>query len=478
MRRYAFLGSFLATILLILSGYFLFGSAWAQHIGITQNLVLSDDSSDDSSGNLFVQIAGGTGITTDFNAGGDVLTITASASGSGTVNEIEENNVSVQTGTEIIDFQNPFDVATDGSTEVNVSFDFTEVNDTTWGDNTDDFIRWIFNPTGTTNPAIQFSDGTVTLNDLISIVSTGTSTTFIQTTLTGVGAISNPAETLHIGAATSADLGFTDLDTTDDDVNALISVNCTNTTSGAEECDFTIGTQEDGLLQTFIEFDANLPELVLGTINTTRMTLEAGNNGSLHVHAVNNGIHLTNTPITQPEECMTLSAGAGTPDGAGALSPCAMGSSEGSNFTYPYCAFDTSADEGISWQFRLPVNLGSNTDLTFSVEWTPDLSTACGAGDGVAWSLATESFANDEEWNTGSLTSETVVTDDCTSGDTDRIYFSSITTHTHSMDPDERAVVRVFRDVSNGDDTYAADAHMLALRICYRVDNVFSGESL
>ena len=53
------------------------------------------------------------------------------------LNTIEENNVSVQTGNITMDFQDPFDVAADGGTEVNVSLDGSEFATVTTAESTD-----------------------------------------------------------------------------------------------------------------------------------------------------------------------------------------------------------------------------------------------------------------------------------------------------------------------------------------------------
>jgi hypothetical protein len=44
------------------------------------------------------------------------------------------------------------------------TLDLTEINDTTWGDNSDATLTHTFNPTGTTNPVWSYSDGVVNLS--------------------------------------------------------------------------------------------------------------------------------------------------------------------------------------------------------------------------------------------------------------------------------------------------------------------------
>jgi len=82
-----------------------------------------------------------------FTAGTPTYNIVVDASGNlmeaavpvGGLNVVEENNVTVQSANINIDFQNPFDVATDGASEVNISFDGGEFTTVTTAES-DDYL--------------------------------------------------------------------------------------------------------------------------------------------------------------------------------------------------------------------------------------------------------------------------------------------------------------------------------------------------
>lgn len=160
---------------------------------------------------------------------------------------------------------------------------------------------------------------------------------------------------------------------------------------------------------------------------------------------------------------------------------CATATVEGTNFDYSTADFDNTSDEDASWVFDLPENL-SGTTATWTAVWMSN-NAACdgGATADVCWALDSGSFANDEAFNTGALGgTEDFETDRClANGD---IMFGPSGTITHGMTAGEHAAVVVRRDVGGtdcgaaGDDDLAADASLLAIRFCYEVDNVFSGE--
>ena len=62
---------------------------------------------------------------------------------------------------------------------------------------------------------------------------------------------------------TAAILNFKDDDCTDDDVNASITVNCTDTGSGAEDADLTIASQVNGASHDWIQLDASAAKILV-----------------------------------------------------------------------------------------------------------------------------------------------------------------------------------------------------------------------
>ena len=118
-----------------------------------------------------------------------------------------------------------------------------------------------------------------------------------------------------------------------------------------------------------------------------------------------------------------------------------------------------------------------------SFTWVSN-NAACNGGtdDDVCWAIDGDSFANDAAWHSGSLGGTAVgVTDRClANGD---LMKTSTVTFTHSMLTGERAAVKVFRDTDGtncpggtADDDYAQDAELLAVRFCYTIDTLGSGD--
>lgn len=188
-----------------------------------------------------------------------------------------------------------------------------------------------------------------------------------------------------------------------------------------------------------------------------------------------NGIPMAST---YPTECLMLDAAGGVCDTTGG---CTSATVEGTNFDYRTMDFATGADSTASWAFELPDNfVGTTAQVYF--HWVSN-NAACNGGvdDDVCWSLDSASIANDGTWHTAGLSGTADgVTDRClANGD---LMKTGALTFTHSMTAGQRAMVVVTRDTDGAlcagtaDDDYAQDASLLAVRFCYTVDNVFSGE--
>jgi hypothetical protein len=185
-------------------------------------------------------------------------------------------------------------------------------------------------------------------------------------------------------------------------------------------------------------------------------------------------------PVTTLTECLSLDAAGITCLGTGGCTDPA--DIDGTNFSFKTAAFATDADDLGSWAFELPDNLsGTTASVTFI--WFSD-NAACngGADDDVCWTIDGGSFADDAAFETGALGgTEAAVTDKCTAdGD---IMRSAAVTFTHGMTAGQTAAVLVRRDTDEthatctaGSDDYAQDAKLRAVKFCYEVDNVFSGE--
>lgn len=181
-------------------------------------------------------------------------------------------------------------------------------------------------------------------------------------------------------------------------------------------------------------------------------------------------------------ECMYLPAGSVTCHTTGGCTDPAQ--IDGTNFSFMASAFATDADDAGSFVWVTPSNLAGTT-ATIQFYWFSD-NAACngGADDDVCWVVDGDSFADDAAFETGTLAGTAVgVTDKCTAdGD---IMVSSAATFTHSYAADQPTVLVVTRDVDGGtsacagagDDDYTQDAKLVGVRVCYEVDNIFSGEN-
>jgi len=95
--------------------------------------------------------------------------------------------------------------------------------------------------------------------------------------------------------------------------------------------------------------------------------------------------------------------------------------------------------------------------------------------------VAASGIANDAAWNGAALGTSQGVEDVCLANG-DLLVTSATDAITHGWVAGERAIVQVVRDVDGGHadcpdaDDYTQDAKLLAVKVCYEVDNVFSGE--
>ena len=161
-------------------------------------------------GTSWVKVGDGTG------AGGTMTSFTVSAD-SGTDQVINDGNVlTIQGGT------NGIDTVVGATDLVTLNLDTTEIESTTYGGGTNASIAWTFDVTGTVDPVLTFQDNSVSFNTDIS------------------------AKSVSIDPSSTPKMDFVDADTTDQDISATILVDCTSTASAAEDCDLSIGAQQNG----------------------------------------------------------------------------------------------------------------------------------------------------------------------------------------------------------------------------------------
>lgn len=113
-----------------------------------------------------------------------------------------------------------------------------------------------------------------------------------STDVTNVTVIVDNDVTIRNGATGNVTLDFRDYaDTTDDDMaHALITVNCTDTGSATEDCDFTIGVVEAGAAaETRFTIDAD-GGITLGSVNNNSFTVTTDGTGDGEVVLPNESV--------------------------------------------------------------------------------------------------------------------------------------------------------------------------------------------
>ena len=337
--------------------------------------------------------------------------------------------------------------------------------DTTWGSGTD--FTWIFDGTGGSDPRIRF-DGGGTMQFAIGTTppdSTGTDFTF---NTVGVGEIS----LVDLDSLSSPDLSA-----------VQINYDLVTPTAGLEDGIFEIYVREGGTITParFIINGAGGIQLGATTVNTMQLITDGPDidldvaAGQVRVIDATTGIEMVTTTAT---ECVMLDASAIVPDDTGG---CGLATKNGTSLSYRVCEFDGTTQEAGFWTFELPDNLAAAT-ISFQVTWTPNLANACTAttSDGVVWEFATAGIADNANWHSASLgTATTLAADICTAADNDNIYKTAagtITSANNGWAAGERAIARLRRVPAAAGDDYVFDANALAVRVCYEVNNVFSGE--
>ncbi len=176
-------------------------------------------------------------------------------------------------------------------------------------------------------------------------------------------------------------------------------------------------------------------------------------------------------------ECVMLDAAGINCSSSGG---CSITDEAGDSFDYTTADFDSTSDESGTWTFGLPDNL-TGTTFTAQVFWTSnDADCNADGDDDVCWTVAAEGLADGGDWDGASLGTSQGREDLCAG-----VGFLNVSTVTdvitHTWVANERAIVRILRDVDAGHadcsaDGLGADARILHVKVCYGVDNVFSGE--
>lgn len=188
----------------------------------------------------------------------------------------------------------------------------------------------------------------------------------------------------------------------------------------------------------------------------------------------------TSITVTSQTECIVLNAGGATQKAAGTS---ALTTYDGTNFSYPAWDLDSATDEQIDWNYGLPPNV-IGTTATVEVRWSAAACTAATADD-VCFVWNGGGLQDDDALHTAAFSgTETFIQDKCSAANDEQ--WAAATSWTHGYDvaspKDNGAVFQIIREqvadaTCTGDnDAITGDVKLLAVRICYEVENVFSGE--
>ena len=252
-------------------------------------------------------------------------------------------------------------------------------------------------------------------------------------------------------AATSADtpqLCFDDNQGgADDDKDVCVTVNCTTAT----DCDVTWSTTNAVTTQVnFLQLDYG--ETKLKVVTGYGLEVEDGT------------------------ECVMLDASAITCDDA---TGCTTATVNGTNFSYRTATFDTTTAQDGFWTFELPDNFDATAAASVTYTWTT--ADACASNDDVCFKVDGGSVGNDAAWDAATLGGTLVgITDICNAAS--ERYESAAFSFTHGMTAGERAILSILRfTTGTGDgctaDNVGSDVRLLAVKFCYEVDNVHSGDN-
>jgi hypothetical protein len=173
-------------------------------------------------------------------------------------------------------------------------------------------------------------------------------------------------------------------------------------------------------------------------------------------------------------------------DGSGAIGdvtlPCAGGGIQTyTSLRKPVATYDDTDNRSCIWSFELSDNLIGTTISVQYVWSTGSLVTT--TNDDVCMVVDAVSIGEGEDFE-GTLTFGTAVGQQDTGGGAEdgfRLLSPTFTVTPAGMDAGEQLVVRMLRDTDASssecaDDNISGEVDILAIRVSYEVDNVFSGE--
>lgn len=139
----------------------------------------------------------------------------------------------------------------------------------------------------------------------------------------------------------------------------------------------------------------------------------------------------------------------------------------GSTGVYTY-AFDASSEEELHFNYRLPYNFLSGSNVSITAVWASPNTTS----GTVYWGL--EHSTAQVESELPNTTNAVVGSANSTTGTNKTVATSAwvISGSTFSLTKGFVINGRIYRDATNANDTYASDAYLLGIRLLYQVDSI------
>lgn len=134
-------------------------------------------------------------------------------------------------------------------------------------------------------------------------------------------------------------------------------------------------------------------------------------------------------------------------------------------------SFPDAATRYGAFYFKTPANMTGTTAI-LKIGWFDDVT----CNGVVVWTVDGDSFAHDGNWWNGGLAGTLITTNSASCTAVTDIQITTTAAFTHSMSPDEFAVLELARTGASGSDTNTGAANIAFLEFCYEVDNINSGE--
>lgn len=210
--------------------------------------------------------------------------------------------------------------------------------------------------------------------------------------------------------------------------------------------------------QTLTNKTLTSPSITSPTITTPSMTTPTISSGDLQFPAAGN----IQPNGADPYKTINIPANSfhATTTNGGTLSAVETATNKNLFKTY---AFDQSTSQSIQINFTMPHNWDGGTFLAQFV-WT-----ATSGSGAVIWGIQGVSYADDDTLDLAYGTAQTVTDTLTAAGDSDFSAYTSAITFSNTPSSGDLVNIKVYRDAAAGGDTLATDAHLIAVRMKYKV---------